>query len=203
MQTNPLHTHQGFTLIELLVALVIFAVISALSYRSLSVLLQTKERIDHETMRWREVMIFFNRLDIDLHKSVNRPVTVDKTLQPPWQAKTNMSGKEDVQLQFSRLGAPEQNGLFMDTQRIGYRYNAGNIELLLWPALDNESFKKPKVYRVLSGVKSMSFRYMQHKTYQWVSRWPTEVKEDLIPKAVQIEVVLSTGEKLNRIYHLQ
>lgn len=213
MQTNQRHKNwsqssvgsknQGFTLLELLVALVIFAVISALAYRSLTALIQTRARIQEQTTRWRETMLFFNRLNVDLRRNVNRPVANEASMQPAWLAKRFLANKEDVQLQVSRLGSPEQNGNFMDTQRIGYRYRAGNVELLLWPALDVESYQKPKVYILLSGVKSLSFRYMQHKTHQWVSDWPTSIKEDVIPKAVQVDLVLDTGEQLNRIYHLQ
>ncbi len=193
----------GFTLIEVLVALVIFAVLSALSYRSLSALLQTRERVEAETTRWREVMLFFNRLDLDLRQSVNRPITIDKTIQPAWVGKTEIIGAYDAQLMFSRLGTPEQNGLLMDTQRVGYRYNAGKVEILLWPALDIDSLTKPSVYTVLSGVKSMSIRYMQHQTKAWLTVWPSPIKEDVIPKAIEVEVTLLSGETLNRIYNLR
>lgn len=190
-------------MIELLVALVIFAVISALGYRSLSTLIQTKARVDAENMRWREVMHFFNRLDMDLHKHVNRTTRLERDIKPPWEGKAYLHGSDDAQLIFSRLGAPEQFGWLLDTQRIGYRFYAGNIERLVWPALDIERDQKPSVYKVLTGVKAMSIRYLQHKSRAWISHWPTQDKQEVIPKAVHIELTLKTGEKLNRIFYLQ
>ena len=195
---------QGFTLIELLVALAIFVVLSALSYRSLVALLQTRERIAVETTKWREVMLFFNRLDVDLRQLVNRPIRIDQTSQASFLAKQNLQSINDAQLSFSRVGSEMQTGYLMDTQRIGYRMKAGNIEMLVWPALDLESRAKPAVYTVLSGVKSMTLRYKPDQAKPWVETWPNKLAEDIaIPKALEMNVTLTTGETLQRIYLLQ
>ena len=191
--------NQGFTLIEVLVALTIFAVLSALSYRSLSALLQTRERITHETTRWREVMLFFNRVDTDLRQHVNRPVTIGRTIQPAFFGKIGGLPNE-VLLSFSRFGNPQQNGALMDTQRIAYRLKAGSVEMLIWPALDVEEDTKPAAYPILSGVKNITIRYMHNKTLTWLNTWPTnEDQAAAFPKAIDIGVTLATGEKLNKV----
>lgn len=190
---------KGFTLIEVLVALTIFAVLSALSYRSLSALLQTRERITQETTRWREVMLFFNRVDIDLRQHVNRPVTIGRAIQPAFFGKNNVLSDEAL-LSFSRFGNPQQNGVLMDTQRMAYRLKAEHVEMLIWPALDVEEDTKPMAYPILSGVKTMTIRYMHNKTLTWLNTWPTNEDQTApFPKAVDISVTLVTGEKLNRI----
>lgn len=203
MVSKLIQKNHGFTLIELLVALVIFAILSALSYRSLSALIQTKQRIESETSKWREVMLFFSRLDTDLRHVVNRPIRVDKSQQPAFLAKPELDTLEDAQLSFSRLGNSMQTGNLMDTQRIAYRYKAGNIEMLIWPALDIESGTMPKIYPVLHGVKSMALRYKPARVNAWVSSWPIALPEGAeIPKAVEISIVLNTGEALKRTYLL-
>lgn len=194
---------RGFTLIEVLVALVIFAVLSALSYRSLSVLLQTRERVEAETTRWREVMIFFNRLDSDFKRHVNRPVKLQKQTQPAWLAKPELENENDAQLIFSALGNPEQNGWLMDTRRMAYRLKAGNVEMLIWPVLDSDAANKPASYPVLTGVKTFTLRYMLNKSHTWVNAWPVvDVNSSVFPKAVEVSVTLVSGEKMNRIYSL-
>ncbi len=191
--------NKGFTLVELLVALTIFAVLSALSYRSLSSLLQTRERITQETTRWREVMLFFNRVDSDLRQHVNRPVMIGQGEKPAFLGKIS-DLPDDALLSFSRFGNPHQNGALMDTQRISYRLKAGHIEMLIWPALDIEEDTKPAAYTILSGVKTMTIRYMHNKTLTWVNSWPTKEKQAAVfPKAIDISVTLATGENLNRI----
>lgn len=190
---------KGFTLIEVLVALTIFGVLSALSYRSLSALLQTRERITQETTRWREVMLFFNRVDTDLRQHVNRPVTIGRAIEPAFLGKNNVLPDEAL-LSFSRFGNPQQNGALMDTQRIGYRLKVGHVEMLIWPALDIEEDAKPMAYPILSGVETMTIRYMHNKTLTWLNTWPTnEDQAAAFPKAIDISVTLVTGEKLNRI----
>jgi len=199
------HRHTaGFTLVEVLVALVIFAILSALSYRSLSALLETKERIELETSRWREVMVFFNRFDQDIRRHIDRPVRQANGYQPGWYGKPGYSGDNDAQLMFSMLGNPEQPGTLMDSRRIGYRLNAGNIEELIWPAMDTAQSSKPVAYAVLRQVRQLSFRYMTSQGYTWSDRWPARNAPDgAIPKAVEIRVTLVSGETLNRIINLK
>jgi len=60
----------GFTLIEVLVALVVFAVLSGLAYRSLSVVLDSRRHIDRENHKWREVALFLARLEQDVATTV-------------------------------------------------------------------------------------------------------------------------------------
>jgi len=195
---------KGFTLLEVLVALVIFAILSALSYRSISALLQTRERIELETNRWREVMIFFNRFDQDVRRRVDRPVRNGNQYLPSWYAKPSFANDSDAQLMFSIMGNPEQPGTLMDTRRIGYRLNAGNIETLIWPALDNVAGNKPVAYPVLSQVKSLKLRYMSSQGHSWSDRWPApNLPDGPIPKAVEIRVTLNTGEQLNRVINLK
>lgn len=199
------HRHTaGFTLVEVLVALVIFAILSALSYRSLSALLQTKERIELETSRWREVMVFFNRFDQNIRRHIDRPVHQANGYQPGWYGKPGYSGDHDAQLMFSMLGNPEQPGTLMDSRRIGYRLNAGNIEELIWPAMDTAPGSKPVAYAVLRQVRQLSFRYMTSQGYIWSDRWPARNAPDgAIPKAVEVRVTLVSGETLNRIINLK
>ena len=200
--TNPKLTqsaNKGFTLIELLVALTIFAVLSALSYRSLSALLQTRERITQETTHWREVMVFFSRVESDLRQHVNRPVTIGRVTQPAFLGKIGAL-PDDALLSFSRFGNPQQNGALMDTQRIGYRLKADHIEMLIWPALDIEEDIKPAAYPILSGVRSMTIRYMHNKKLTWFNSWPiNEEQAAVFPKAIDISLTLATGEILDRI----
>ena len=191
--------NKGFTLVELLVALTIFAALSALSYRSLSALLQTRERITQETTHWRQVMVFFNRVESDLRQHVNRPVTIGRLTQPAFLGKLSEL-PDDALLSFSRLGNPQQNGVLMDTQRIAYRLKDGHVDMLIWPALDIEEDTKPVVYPILTGVRAVTIRYLHNKKLTWLNSWPTnEEQAAVFPKAIDIRLTLATGETINRV----
>ena len=67
-----------------------------------------------------------------------------------------------------------------------------------------ESRAKRADYTVLSGVKSMTLRYKPDQAKPWVETWPNKLAEDIaIPKALEMNVTLTTGETLQRIYLLQ
>jgi general secretion pathway protein J len=65
---------RGFTLIELLVAVAIFGVLSGMAYRALTVVLDSRDRIELETRKWRELALFFTRLEQDVTAIAPRPI---------------------------------------------------------------------------------------------------------------------------------
>jgi general secretion pathway protein J len=58
----------GFTLIELMVALGIFMVLGILSYRALSSIIESRDRVGVEQRRWQTVTRFMQRLELDLQQ---------------------------------------------------------------------------------------------------------------------------------------
>ena len=65
---------RGLTLVELLVAVAIFGILSAFAYRALTVVLDSRGRIEQENRKWRELALFFARLEQDVATAVPRPV---------------------------------------------------------------------------------------------------------------------------------
>ena len=57
---------KGFTLIELLVALAIFAILSAFAYRGLDAMLQSREALQVESRKWRDVTLLVGRMERDV-----------------------------------------------------------------------------------------------------------------------------------------
>lgn len=58
----------GFTLIELMVALGIFMVLGLLSYRALSSIIESRDRVTVEQQRWQAITRFMQRLELDLQQ---------------------------------------------------------------------------------------------------------------------------------------
>lgn len=193
----------GFTLIEVLVALMIFAILSGLSYRSLSALIQTRSHVNQETAHWREIMMFFDRVDLDVHQHIARRVQHGKQVLPAWHASPAWVGIDEAQLMFTRLGSPDSTGPLRDSQRIGYRLNKQRIEMLVWPALDLPADEKPAVFTLVNGVKSMQIRYLTEDKSRWVTHWPLNATDqDKSPKAMEMVITLHSGEQLSRVFAL-
>lgn len=58
----------GFTLIELMVALGIFMVLGILSYRALTSIIESRDRVSVEQQRWQAITRFMQRVEFDLQQ---------------------------------------------------------------------------------------------------------------------------------------
>lgn len=197
---------RGFTLIEIIVALSIFAVLSVVGYKGLNSLIQTKERITVEDDKWQQLILFFDRVELDIKQSVNRPIRGrDGSIEPAWVGHPSYAGEYGAQLVFSRFGDPEQTGFLMDTRRIGYRLNDGAVELLIWPSLDAAPNAKPEVFKVLPHVAQITLSYLTQDG-RFINVWPENSAlsepRSFAPSALQMSIKLVTGEMVTRIFAL-
>lgn len=197
---------QGFTLIEVIVALSIFAVLSIVGYKAISSLIETKVRVEVEDNKWQELVLFFDRVEMDVKQSVNRPITTrNGSLESAWFGKPTYVGNDGAQLVFSRFGDSEQTGFLRDTRRVGYRLNEGAVELIIWPSLDAAPNSSPEVFKVLPHVDKLLFTYLTSDG-RWLNIWPENVivpqQKNFKPNALQLSITLDTGEFITRIFAL-
>ena len=197
-----LASQRGFTLVELLVALAIFAVISVTAYRGLNSALETRDHLMADNRKWRELALFFAQMKEGMTSAVNRPVRDSSDLlSPAFLGKPDVVGEDDAQLIFTRMGLPGQQGNLGDLQRFGYRLRDRNIELLVWPVLDQAPRTRPAISQALSHVASFALRYLDQQG-RWQARWPVAGQNDALPRAVEVSIGLQTGEQAARIFAL-
>ena len=202
---EPFNKPRGFTLIELLVALFIFALLSVTAYRGLNAITQTRAHIDHETRKWQVLDRFFARLDGETAQVLQRPVrTANGTEAPAWVGTpTAAENLEEVQLAFTRNGGFDADGLPQTPQRIGYRLRQNKLELLRWTALDSAPYNVPSVDTMLEDVSEFNLRYLNSRL-NWETQWPPKIPDAaLLPKGVEVVLVLKSGEKLTRVFSLK
>jgi general secretion pathway protein J len=196
---------KGFTLIELLVALFVFAILAITAYRGLNAVTQTRAHIDRETRKWQALERFFARLDGETGQVLQRPVRTANGAEAPALVGTPLatSSLEEVQLAFTRSGGFEADGTPLPPQRIGYRLRQDKLELLRWTALDSAPYNVPTVDTLLEGVSEFNLRYLT-SSMTWEKQWPPVVANtSMLPKGVEVELVLKSGEKLTRFFSLQ
>jgi general secretion pathway protein J len=194
----------GFTLIELLVALFVFALLAVTAYRGLNAVTQTRAHIDQETRKWQSLERFFARLDGETAQVLQRPVrTANGAEAPAWVGAPSATGSlEDVQLAFTRNGGFDAEGAPLPPQRIGYRLRQNRLELLRWTALDSAPYNAPAVDAVLDNVAEFNVRHLSSRL-TWEKQWPPAFAYSVLPKGVEVELVLKSGEKLVRFFSLQ
>ncbi len=193
----PQRTH-GFTLIEVLITLVLLAALALMSYRSLDVVLTARDRVSTETLKWQQLGAFVDRFKQDVQMAAPYAVRNEGLLLPAWQGRAadDTSGPA---LEFSRFAAvPGQDR----PRRVAYTLNdAAELELWLWPGLEQPPAIEPERHVVLSGVTAAVFEYLS-ADLQWVPVWPLLPTDAAIPRAVRLRIELSNGEVFVRMFAL-
>ena len=195
---------KGFTLIELLVALFVFAILAVTAYRGLNAVTETRAHLDRETRKWQALERFFARLDGEVAQALPRPVrTANGAEAPAWVGTASATASlEEAQLVFTRNGGFDTNGVPLPPQRIGYRLRQGKLELLRWTALDSAPYNAPSVDALVENVSEFNLRYMNSRM-NWEKQWPPVPPDaSALPKGVEVELVLKSGEKLTRFFSL-
>jgi general secretion pathway protein J len=192
---NTYKAVRGFTLIELLSVMLIFSLLALMSYRGLGAVLDSREHVSREAEKWQSVALFLARFERDVHLASPRLARTAAGTAPAWIGAPG--GTSAPLLAFSRFAAVDG----LDTaQRLGYGLNQNReIETWLWPTVDMPPDTVPRRYAVLRDVAKFELQYM-NAGLGWVRSWPGTGIGAPIPRAVQLRVVLGSGEEIVRVY---
>jgi general secretion pathway protein J len=192
---------RGPTLVELSVVVAIFAILSAFAYRALAVVLESRGRIEQENRKWRELALFFARLEQDLAVAVPRAVSGAGDVRPAALAGSaagvQISGGA---LMVTRTALASEAGAVETPRRHGYRLRGTVVELLTWSVVDQGPRTEPRALAVLDGVKAMDLRYLDTRG-QWHLGWPPPLDsaaQVALPAAVEVRLELVSGERITR-----
>jgi general secretion pathway protein J len=197
--------------VELLVALTIFAIMAVMSHRTLDAVFQTRQHLNDETARLRDVALLFARLDDDFATLLDRrPRNSDNLLDDALRLTALLSGADDATLVFTRSGFAGSAGLAATPQRVGYRLKDGTLELVLWPSLDSAPRTRPQAYPALGQVRDAKWRAMD-RGGNWQNVWrSTPVggatatgAPGAYPAALELTLILTSGEQFTRVFALR
>jgi general secretion pathway protein J len=160
---------RGFTLIELLVAIVLMAIMSALSYGAYRNANVQSEALESTAARTRELQVGVAAMVMDLQQLVPRPAreTIGDGYRPALR-----SGAAGQVLELTRGGYPNGAGLPRGTlQRVTYVLE-GSTLIRQSSAVVDATGSTPLLRRdPLKRVKSISLRYM-NANHDWQDVWP-------------------------------
>ncbi len=197
---------RGLTLIELLVALTIFAVLSGIAYRALTVVLESRARIEQENRKWRDLALFFARLEQDVAAVAPRPIRdPSNALAPAFMgsavASPDSTDPNQAALAFTRTALVAAPGGVDAPRRVGYRLRGTDVAMLTWSALDQSPGAVPRVVPVLHEVQALALRYLDARG-QWYASWPppgAPTAPTMVPTGVQVSLTLASGELITRL----
>ena len=192
---------RGFTLVELLVALAIFALMAGFAYRGLNGMLDSREALQKESRKWRDVTVFLGRLERDLTAVLNRDARgASGTRLAPVSSSVEVATARDG-LALTRSGATLNANALAAPQRIAYRHAGGSVERLAWGSVDAAPRAEPAVVPVLANVSALGFRFLDPRG-DWRTTWGLPGSTEGVPAAVEVTLTLASGEKLVRLVDL-
>lgn len=208
----------GFTLMEVLVAISIFALIGVASYRVLSSVMQTDERIAAHAEQMRAVNRAFWLLQQDIEQLIQRNVR-DANGGSADDNYLLVQNDSEIPLQFTRGGRANPLGLARSSmQRVAYsvdrhpdyeksdspHYHEERMYLLryTWPTLDGSGDKaQAQIQVVLPDITGMTIGVLTEAGTQ--QSWPpasSSAGKPPQPLALEIDFTLVDDSHLQRTY---
>lgn len=200
MQTKK----SGFTLIELMVAIIIFAIISTVSYRMITSLVRTKEIAGDAQEKWGNLSLAISNFGMSWNRVI--PLVVrdqNGGLLPAVYGKAKLSGMYDSQLEMTLAGfSGDKVYGTVPPKRIGYRYYGTTLYLVTWPVLNRVVTTQPEIDALIDHVTKFEVSYL-YPDNQWRDSWPPQGGDiTSLPQAVKVILVLASGETVERSWAL-
>jgi general secretion pathway protein J len=198
---------RGFTLIELMVALFITAIVFAMGYGAVNQALGSRQALEDRQQRLLAVQTTMRVLAQDFGQLASRPVR-DPTGNS-WQPVLRSGQNTQPYLTFTRGGWANPAGVQRPTlQRVAYMLDSDKLVREHWPVLDSLLATQPIRREMLTGVRSVTFRYMD-VTRQWRDQWPPpglagdpDINLRTRPIAVEVTIDLDDWGKVKRVFEV-
>ena len=206
--------HSGFTLIEVLIAMAITALVSVLSYQTLSTAITGIESARDSSERLHEINRAFTVVSRDVRQITNRPV-VDEFGQLASAVSGGPLARDPLRV--TRSGWHNSTGAPRSTlQRVAYRVEEGQLIRLTYPVLDRTTAIEPTETVLLDGVDNLELRFLPSinelevdrdqviDRRLWQENWLAEVGFTNLtispPAAIEMRITLSDWGELERLY---
>jgi general secretion pathway protein J len=193
--------NRGFTLVELLVALAIFAVLSGFAYRALDTMLASRETLERESRKWRDVTVFVGRIERDLNAVLAKRMGTAPSGTPLSPVSSAVDTSIAVGLAITRSGSPLQENALAAPQRVAYRLTGTQVQRLSWGGVDAAPRDEPTAVPVLDGVSALDFRFLAPNG-DWRTTWGLPGSGETTPNAVEMSLRLASGERIVRLIDL-
>ncbi|WP_374512461.1 type II secretion system minor pseudopilin GspJ [Niveibacterium sp.] len=201
-------TALGLTLIEVMVAIAIFAVLGVLSYRAVSSMIATRDRMEAEYARWRQIARVMQLIDNDLTQLAPRPTGGTVQVQ---DALTLMRGGTQTQLMLvrhdgsnggveTRTWRVEDGTLLLTRQREATATQNKDKNADAGATSASADTSNARNDAMLDRVKSLNWRFVTSDGKE-SDTWPPGANlNGLLPAAIRMELELDDVGKVTRLF---
>lgn len=192
--------NKGFTLIELMVAVMIFAIISIISYKTLSSLITTKEVVTATQNKWGNLAKTISQLSTSVNRAIPLVIRDENgIIQPAILGKAKLSTKYDAQLEFTLSGfIGDQEYGSVPPKRVGFRFVRDTLYLVSWPVLNRAPHTQPELRIILNNIQKFTISYL-YPDKSWQDSWPAPGMDyTTFPLAIKIYMKTNSDEEITR-----
>jgi general secretion pathway protein J len=198
---------RGFTLIELMVAIFITAIVFAMGYGAVNQALNNKQALEDKQERLLAVQTTMRMMSQDFGQLSSRPVR-DPT-GDSWSPVLKSGQTTQPYLTFTKGGWANPAGVQRPAlQRVAYVLENNTLRREHYPVLDALLSTQTVKRELLTGVKSVQFRYMDVNR-QWKDQWPVpgiagDPNQALRSRPVAVEVTIELDDwgKIRRVFEV-
>jgi general secretion pathway protein J len=192
---------RGFTLLELLVALSLFALISVALYGSLNSMVATKQHLEADSNRLRELQTAFRLIGRDIEQAIARPIRSAYQSELPAMMWSESPGVFELTTNGRRNPVRMKRSNLL---RVSYRLEDEQLMKDSWPVLDRPADVAPFSQVLLRGVEGFEMSFIDKKGENFRS-WPPEDIDPaasvvLLPKAVQVQIYIKNWGRIDRLF---
>ena len=160
----------AFTLIELLVAVAIVAVIGAMAFGGINLVMNQHEIARERAERWRDIQLAMRLVVQDLAQLHPRPMREE--FGEGHRPALLSTASSLYALEFSRGGWPNPTGLPRGTvARVAYEWEDDKLVRYHWPVMDRTLDVVPARAEILDGVLGVETRFLD-RSGNWQLEWP-------------------------------
>jgi general secretion pathway protein J len=197
---------RGFTLIELAVAIFITAILFAIGYGAVNQAVNSREALEERQERLLAVQTTMRVIGQDINQLSLRPIR-DGSGNDYLPVIRAAAGDSERIVELTRGGWANPAGVQRPAlQRVSYVLEEKKLRREYTPVLDALLSAEPIRRELCTGVKSVTFRYMD-VSRTWRDTWPpqTNVSQNDLrhrPIAVEVTIDLEDWGKIKRIFEV-
>ena len=179
----------GFTLVEILVAIALFAVISVITYSTLTSAINVSNHTSEVAQRLADIQRVLMMMERDLIQMAPRPILDESGEEQPAFFIGDLSNEG---FEFTRSGSQTPARLNRSLlKRVAYEVRNDELYRKTWQVLDRAAQTEPEFEEsLMKGVTRFEITFYDDK---WVEKWPPESSDsqlqrepDQLPAAVRI-----------------